>query len=131
MAQCTALTLKKTQCKRSGTGHPPLCPIHSKTAKVGAPPGNLNAEKHGYYTHTTAPERIADLIAKRNRLSVYIDKLAQDDNTDATTFADLLEKLSRLDQRIQRLEQQQHPGDTTIQDDIEQALDIVWKHLDP
>jgi hypothetical protein len=130
--RCTATTKKGTRCKKpaaQGTD-PPLCPIHAGTAKVGAPPGNKNAEKHGYYATfppQTPEERIADLKRRRHRLSRYLDE--NESKLDPLTYAKLTEMLSRLDGRIiqheKHLAASQGPVSAT-KHDLDQALDAFW-----
>jgi hypothetical protein len=92
---CTATRADGTPCRAwavRGTD-PPRCAAHGGTAaRIGAPPGNQNALKHGYYARTAPggplrflpPEEwtietiILDLCIKQARLSRYIEEHSAD-----------------------------------------------------
>lgn len=42
---------------------PPLCASHARLALGGAPAGNLNAARHGFYSPVLKPDELADLVA--------------------------------------------------------------------
>lgn len=63
--KCTAKTKKGSPCKASAIrdSHPPLCSSHSQKNKgAGAPPGNGNAKKHGFYAREYTTQELADLL---------------------------------------------------------------------
>ena len=63
--RCTAITRAGKPCKAWAiTGNnPPLCSAHAgRNASAGAPPGNHNARKHGYYSHRFTTQELADLV---------------------------------------------------------------------
>jgi hypothetical protein len=97
--RCTATCADGSPCKAwavHGTS-PPRCAAHGGTlARIGAPPGNRNALKHGYYARTapggplqslppedwTIETIILDLCTKQTRLSHYIDEHSADMSPD-------------------------------------------------
>jgi hypothetical protein len=76
---------------------PPRCAAHGGTPKpIGAPPGNTNALKHGFYAQPDLPEDctidaiIEDLYAKQTTLSQYIQELQEEGDLTIDQLAHLL-----------------------------------------
>jgi len=60
--QCKAPTRKGTRCKRSAKAGSDFCGVHDGSgARPGAPPGNQNARKHGFYAEFYTGEELEDL----------------------------------------------------------------------
>ena len=49
---------------------PPLCASHGGRARGGAPAGNRNAAKHGFYSPVLRPDELADLVACADDLTL-------------------------------------------------------------
>lgn len=63
--RCTAHTLTGKQCKAwaIAQSNPPLCSAHAnRNTGAGAPTGNDNALKHGFYSRTFSFQELADLL---------------------------------------------------------------------
>lgn len=79
--RCTALKADGTPCKAWAMPDtdPPVCAAHGGGRKrPGAPVGNRNALKHGFYAQPPQPlitiaDVIGDLAAKQQALSDHID----------------------------------------------------------
>ena len=64
--RCIAITRAAKPCKSWAIvgSNPPLCSAHAgRNVGAGAPRGNLNARKHGYYSHRFTTQELADLVA--------------------------------------------------------------------
>ena len=61
---CGAITRSGTPCRRAKLKGRARCRLHGGTKRSGAPFGNTNAWKHGYYS--------AGAIAERKRLAKEI-----------------------------------------------------------
>ena len=64
--RCTAPTASGKPCKAYAIqdSNPPRCSAHAGRNKgAGAPPGNHNAETHGFYDRAYSLEELADLVA--------------------------------------------------------------------
>ena len=60
--QCKATTRKGTRCKRSAKAGFDFCGLHDGSgARPGAPAGNRNAQRHGFYAGLFTAEEITDL----------------------------------------------------------------------
>ena len=71
MSHCTATTAAGNPCKNHAVKGSQLCKAHGGSALVsgrgldvrhGAPPGNTNAVKHGFYRPTIREDEYADLL---------------------------------------------------------------------
>ena len=65
MTTCTATTAAGTPCKNHAVKGSQLCKAHGgSTLDIahGAPPGNTNAVKHGFYRPTIREDEYADLF---------------------------------------------------------------------
>ena len=65
MTTCTATTAAGKQCKNHAVKGTQLCKAHGGSAldiAHGAPPGNTNAVKHGFYRPTIREDEYADLL---------------------------------------------------------------------
>jgi hypothetical protein len=97
--RCAATCADGTPCRAWAVrgSDPPRCAAHGGTAaRIGAPPGNCNALKHGYYARTAPGGRledlppeawtidtvILDLCTKQARLSHYIAQHSPDMTAD-------------------------------------------------
>ena len=136
--RCTATTRAGRPCRAwavKGTD-PPRCASHGGTAnKIGAPPGNTNAQTHGAFTQppdtsVDLDARIADLNRRIEQLSAYIDHVtvgSEDGDIDVDQYARLLSLHGQLTSRLGRLlrdKQQISPeDDSLLQQAINQALD--------
>ena len=74
-ARCGAKTRRGTPCKSPAVRGKKRCRMHGGAKGSGAPKGNRNAVKHGYYTEKAVEER--------NKIKTLI--------RDATDFLDRLE----------------------------------------
>lgn len=80
---CTATTRKNEPCRAwSIRGRvPPLCSTHARhNTGAGAPAGNQNARKHGFYATVLTEQELADLVA-------YADDPPIDDALALTSVA--------------------------------------------
>lgn len=89
---------------------PPLCASHGGTAaRPGAPAGNQNALKHGYYAqpdlppHCTIDAIIDNLYHRQIRLDAYIDEILADGAATITELAHLLRIHGQNASRLGRL----------------------------
>jgi len=61
--RCTATTKAGNPCKNWSMKKHDLCSSHAGRNKgAGAPVGNQNAQKHGFYRSALTPQEVADLI---------------------------------------------------------------------
>lgn len=64
MKRCTALTAKGNPCQAWAMHGRDLCAVHAKVnAGSGAPAGNQNATRHGFYRSILTADELADLVA--------------------------------------------------------------------
>ena len=130
--RCTATTASGSPCKAWSVRHtdPPLCGAHGGgTRPAGAPPGNTNALKHGFYSHREGPVTIEsvieDLATKQAALSAYVDANAAELTTEE--LVTLLRLQGQNASRIGRLlrDQRALSGDAAdgLSGAIAQALD--------
>ena len=145
MPRCTALTASGIRCKAWAmkATSPPLCAAHGGSKKrPGAPRGNRNALKHGFYATPTRPltsiaDIIADLAEKQETLSNHIDTiLSTADNDDLPNMIDLVKLFALHGQNASRLgrllrDQRALSGDAAdgIAGAIAQALDELSTEL--
>jgi hypothetical protein len=143
--RCTATTRTGRPCRAwavKGTD-PPRCASHRRSPsgdggtgnRIGAPPGNTNAQTHGAYTQppdtsVDLDARIADLNRRIEQLSTYIDHATigpNDGDIDVDQYARLLSLHGQLTSRLGRLlrdKQQISPeDDSLLQQAINNALD--------
>ena len=104
-ARCSATTKAGKACRASPVTNskPPRCAAHGgTTARIGAPPGNTNAETHGAYSDRGSTDavdldaRIRDLNRRIERLSQYIDEAELGDGTQGTITVDGYAKLANI-----------------------------------
>ena len=143
--RCTALTARGTPCKAWAMADtdPPRCAAHGGSRKhPGAPEGNRNALKHGFYAQPQQPltdiaDIIADLAAKQAALSAHIDDALSDADDDTRPhLVDLVKLFSLHGQNASRLgrllrDQRALSGDAAdgISGAIAQALDELSTEL--
>lgn len=65
---CTATTKAGNPCKNHAKKGEQLCSSHAGTA--GAPAGNQNARKHGFYSSIITADERADLVAHATEMSL-------------------------------------------------------------
>lgn len=73
MRHCTATTKTGRKCKAPAirNSNPPLCSAHSRRNRgAGAPAGNQNARKHGFYARQLTNQELADLVAAGDDISL-------------------------------------------------------------
>ncbi len=141
-ARCTATTRKGKPCHSWPTHGSNQCAAHGGTkAKIGAPPGNKNAQTHGAYAAETdavdLDARIRDLNRRINQLSHYIDKAllgdGEDDTITITDYGALVAIYGQLTSRLGRLlrDQQQLGGGSNaeLEQAIADALDMAGEVL--
>jgi hypothetical protein len=106
MTTCSATTAAGTPCKNHAVKGSQLCKAHGgSTLDIanGAPPGNTNALKHGFYRPTIREDEYADLLTyaeqfdladelaitrvRLRRLMTYID--AHEDKLDPDQYGRL------------------------------------------
>lgn len=113
MKRCTATTAKGNPCRAYAMHGRDLCSSHAKANKgAGAPIGNQNAQKHGFYRSVLTAEEIADLVTHAQNETI-------DDEIAITRVL------------LRRLMNQLQVGDSTIQtlNTIIQKRDIATAEL--
>lgn len=91
MKRCTAFTKSGQNCRAWAIRGRDLCSSHAKAnTGAGAPAGNQNATKHGFYRTVLTPQEVADLVT-------YADNDTIDDEIALTRVL-----LRRLMNRIQQ-----------------------------
>lgn len=133
---CTGTKADGTPCRRWATpgSVPPRCAAHpteGEPAAAGAPKGNQNAVKHGYYKSPAEPPRTIEdiftgLAARQAQLEDYINANLLDlEGEDICRFIALYaQNASRLS-RVLR-DKRQMGGST---DELEQAISRVLGDL--
>ena len=142
--KCTAFKPDGTPCGAWAVrgSDPPRCNMHPLEGKAkGAPKGNKNAQKHGAYA--AGPDRdpadldgrIADLGAKIEKLSAYID--VRFDDLEPGELKGLLALHGQLSSRLGRLQRDRKvlSGDQSGEDDeilqlMDEALSRLWAEWD-
>jgi hypothetical protein len=73
--RCGAKTRSGTPCRSPSVQGKKRCRMHGGALGSGAPRGNSNALKHGYYTRTAMAERrqIRELIRQSRKLLLQMD----------------------------------------------------------
>lgn len=134
--RCTGTTANGTPCKRWATpgSDPPRCAAHptvGEPAAAGAPKGNQNAVKHGYYKSPAEPPRTIEdiftgLAARQAQIEDYLNTNLHDlDGKDLACIVALYaQNASRLS-RILR-DKRQMGGST---DELEKAISRVLGEL--
>ncbi len=102
---CSATTAAGHPCRAWAVPNttPPLCAAHGGASKPpGAPTGNTNAEKHGFYSadpsDVTVDEAIAGLVDKMSRLDELID-----DQPLSPLLVELFQIYTQASSRLSRL----------------------------
>lgn len=131
--KCTAITARGTPCKAWAVPdtEPPRCAAHGGASKSpGAPPGNRNAEKHGFYSQDTTKtealtidEIIQILSGKFLALNDYLSKAETADFLAA--FNALAESASRLSRLLRDKRALSGEAADGIAGAIGQALDEI------
>jgi hypothetical protein len=145
--RCTAVRADGTPCRAWAVrgSDEPLCAAHGGTsARIGAPPGNRNALKHGFYVRRECEERlqdvspdewsietvILDLCIKQAQLSRYIEVNSGDLSADE--LARFLQIHGQNASRLGRLLRDRRAlcGDTDpLSNAIAQALEELSEEL--
>jgi hypothetical protein len=140
--RCTATCADGSPCRAwavHGTD-PPRCSAHGGTAQpYGAPPGNQNALKHGYYADPDLPEDctidaiIRMLYHKQVSLNDYIDQVLDTGTPSIQELSNLLRIHGQNASRLGRLlrDRRALSGDAAdgISGAIAQALDELSNQL--
>jgi hypothetical protein len=77
--RCSATTTAGAPCRAWAVrgADPPLCSTHSgRTVGAGAPVGNVNAVKHGFFRRKLSHQDLADLVANLNNIDIIDDEVA-------------------------------------------------------
>jgi hypothetical protein len=136
--KCSATTVSGRSCRAYAikNSSPPLCAAHS--GHTGAPKGNQNAVKHGYYRQSAGPEELralfdeagnVDLDQEAMLLRVYIRRLTSYLNDPELPFEQFRAAGPLLVSAIRALgylKKQLPPKD---QVDWDELLDFVGKDL--
>lgn len=133
---CTGTTANGTPCRRWATpgSDPPRCAAHptvGEPAPAGAPRGNQNAVKHGYYRSPAEPPRTVEdiftgLADRQAQLEQYLNVNLHDlEGEDVirliALYAQNASRLSRI------LRDKRQMGGST--DELEQAISRVLGDL--
>jgi hypothetical protein len=137
--KCTELTASGTPCKAWAVhgSDPPRCAAHGGgKAPVGAPPGNRNAQTHGFYSRPDVPPTSIDdiftgLAEKQAQLDRYIT--AQLPDLDAEVVIKLLGLYAQNASRLSRIlrDRAAITGETAdeLDDAISEALRLAGDEL--
>lgn len=136
--RCTATRQDGHPCKawaRADTD-PPRCAAHDPaTPSPGAPTGNVNAVRHGFYQRppTAAPptidEIITDLAAKQARLSTLIELELQEDSGRIDNLAKLFALHGQNASRLGRLLRDRRALSGEAADGIAGAIAVALDEL--
>ena len=141
--KCTGLKPDGTPCAAWAIrgSDPPRCNRHPLEGKAkGAPKGNKNAQKHGAYAADPDRDpadletRIADLAAKIDKLSRYIDD--RFDGLEPNELKGLMSLYGQLNSRLGRLKRDQRTLSAESGEDdeiarlMEEALGRFWAEWD-
>ena len=140
MTQCTATTKAGRPCKAHAMHGRDHCSSHAGRARGGAPPGNTNALKHGFYRPTLTADEVTALITHADNLTLddeiavtrvmlrrLMSRLNDPDlsNEDLTSMAPLIFTGSKT---VALLLRQKQPG-STMQDVMGDVLDALAAEL--
>lgn len=116
--RCTALCASGVPCRAwavRGTAPPRCAPHGGGRDPIGAPWGNRNARTHGYYAQPDAPPGgwtletlIADVLARHQGISRYIDQLLADDQVEPADIARTFVVYGVSASRLERLLRERH-----------------------
>lgn len=116
--RCTALCANGATCRAwavRGTAPPRCAPHGGGRNPVGAPWGNQNARTHGYYAQPDAPPGrwtletlVADVSARHEGVSRYIDQLLADDQVAPADIARAFAVYGVSASRLERLLRERH-----------------------
>jgi hypothetical protein len=140
--RCSATCADGSPCRAwavRGTD-PPLCAAHGGSEiRSGAPPGNQNARKHGYYAAGELPDEcsidaiIDNLYQRQLHLDEYIDQVLAGGSVSIEELAHLLRIHGQNASRLGRLlrDRRALSGDAAdgISGAIAQALDELSNEL--
>ncbi len=107
-----------------------MCAAHA--GKLGAPKGNDNAQKHGFYSQPVKEfagigDVVADMLARQAQLSGFIERQTLGGEMDCESMARLLALLGQNASRIGRLLRDQRALSGAAADGL---LDAIGKALD-
>jgi glucans biosynthesis protein len=73
--RCGARTRSGKPCRAPAVEGKPRCRMHGGAAVSGAPRGNKNAQKHGFYTREAIAQRqqLAELMRQSRKLILKIE----------------------------------------------------------
>ena len=125
--RCSALTKSGQPCRAWAVKGTTACAAHSR--EVGAPIGNKNRQTHGFYSSDgrkieTIDDVVADLLAKQEKLSGFIDGFNGDN------VQDLLPVLSLLGQNASRIGRLLRDQKIVGGDSADKALLLLDQALD-
>ena len=135
--RCSAKTASGHPCKAWAVHDtdPPLCSAHGGGKRpVGAPPGNTNAVKHGFYSvdpdQVTINDAIADLTDKMRRLDRLMAQHEEQGNGQlAYLFAIYTQASSRLSRMLRDRRALSGEAADGIAGAIAQAMDELGTEL--
>ena len=136
--QCKATTKRGTRCKRLAKAGSDFCGLHNGSGRrPGAPPGNQNARKHGFYSRIYTEEDLADIasVAAAADLSdeiallrVFIRRVALE-GVETMEAPELLSAISRACGRLTQMLKARRQISGEAADDFQQALAEVLDGL--
>jgi hypothetical protein len=140
--RCTGDCADGTPCRAWAVrgSDPPRCAAHGGTdAAIGAPPGNHNATKHGFYATTDLPPEasidaiIDNLYTRQMHLDAFIEDYCSGDRISIESLTHLLRIHGQNASRLGRLlrDKRALSGDAAdgISGAIAQALDELSSEL--
>ena len=129
--RCTAQTKAGKPCQAFAVhnSNPPRCAAHGgSSAPVGAPPGNTNALKHGYYARPAGPT-IEDAIHGLTEAMTRIWQLIEQHEGPNGHLAHLFQIYTQACSRLSRLLRDQQSFSGGAQAEFEQAINAALDHL--
>ena len=130
--RCSAACADGSACRAWAMrgSDPPLCAAHS--GRVGAPPGNKNAVRHGFYVRverdlTRIEDVVADLADRQQELVSYIMGQLESESGDVQGMARLFALHGQNASRLGRLLRDKRALSGESADGI---LDAIGKALD-
>lgn len=139
MPKCTSEKANGEPCRAwavRGTD-PALCAAHGgAAARIGAPRGNKNAEKHGAYSSEGGPaldlrDRIGRLDRRLLRLDAFIDRMEERGDLSVDELFKLYELHARMTARLGRLVAIQHKMEPGESSELLRAIDAALAEVGP
>jgi hypothetical protein len=131
--QCSAVTRSGLRCRNAAVPGGDLCHIHAG-APVGAPAGNRNAAKHGFYSQPATElhnidDVVGDLMRRQSQLSAFIESHVATGDVDIESMAKMLGLLGQNASRIGRLLRDQRALSGAAADGLLGALSTALDEL--